>query len=165
MTRDNLPSKCQPPSEIRILTWIVLLDMRYLPWWELIADIHQVCFVTQLRVILCGPVDCSPPGSFVHGISQWGILEQVSISSSRGSSWPRDWTQVSCSFYISRWILYHQHHLGSPSSRVMGTIIGAVVCSVNILRRRDADGPTSILAALKPVWLQGIYLPEPLRPC
>ena len=44
----------------------------------------------------------------------------------------------------------------------MGTIIGAVACSVNILRRRDADGPTSILAALKPVWFQGIYLSEPL---
>ena len=41
-------------------------------------------------------MDCSPPGSSVHGIFQASTLERVAISSSRGSSWPRDWTQVSC---------------------------------------------------------------------
>ena len=41
------------------------------------------------------PVDCSPPGSSVHGILQARLLEWVAISFSRGSSWPRDWTQVS----------------------------------------------------------------------
>ena len=45
---------------------------------------------------LCDPVDCSPQGSSVHGISQTRILEWVSISFPRGSSQPRDWTQVSC---------------------------------------------------------------------
>ena len=40
-------------------------------------------------------MDCSPLGSSVHGISQARILEWVVISSSRGSSWPSDWTQVS----------------------------------------------------------------------
>ena len=39
------------------------------------------------------PVDCSPPGSSVHGILQARILEWVAISFSRGSSWPRDWTR------------------------------------------------------------------------
>ena len=43
----------------------------------------------------CDPTDCSPPGSSVHGILQARILERVAISSSRGSSWPRDWTLVS----------------------------------------------------------------------
>ena len=42
------------------------------------------------------PVDCSPPGSSIHGILQARILEWVAISFSRGSSWPRDRTQVSC---------------------------------------------------------------------
>ena len=37
----------------------------------------------------CGPVDCSLPGSSVHGIFQARILERVAISYSRGSSWPR----------------------------------------------------------------------------
>ena len=41
-------------------------------------------------------MDCSPPGSSVHGISQMRILEWVAISFSRGSFWPRNWTQVSC---------------------------------------------------------------------
>ena len=41
------------------------------------------------------PMDCSPPGSSVHGILQARILEWVAISFSRGSSRPRDWTQVS----------------------------------------------------------------------
>ena len=41
-------------------------------------------------------MDRSPPGSSVHGIVQARILEWVAISSSRGSSQPRDQTQVSC---------------------------------------------------------------------
>ena len=38
----------------------------------------------------------SLPGSSVHGILQASILEPVAMTSSRGSSWPRDWTRVSC---------------------------------------------------------------------
>ena len=41
-------------------------------------------------------MDCSLPGSSVHGILQARILEWVAIPFSRGSSWPRDWTWVSC---------------------------------------------------------------------
>ena len=44
--------------------------------------------------------------SSVHGILQAKILEWVAISSSRGSSWPRDQTHVSCVSCIGRWILY-----------------------------------------------------------
>ena len=39
---------------------------------------------------LCNPMDCSPPGSSVHGILQAGTLEGVAIPFSRGSSPPRD---------------------------------------------------------------------------
>ena len=45
---------------------------------------------------VCDPLDCSPRGSSVHGIFHARILEWVAISSSRGSSRPRDRTQVSC---------------------------------------------------------------------
>ena len=45
---------------------------------------------------LCEPMDCSPPGSSVHGISHAGILEWLVISSCRGSSQPRDQTFISC---------------------------------------------------------------------
>ena len=41
-------------------------------------------------------MDCSPPGSSVHGILQARIPERVAISSSRGSSRRKDWTRVSC---------------------------------------------------------------------
>ena len=45
--------------------------------------------------LLCDPMDCSPPGSSVHGILQARTLEWVAISFSRGSSQPRDRTLVS----------------------------------------------------------------------
>ena len=54
-----------------------------------------VCLVAQLCPTLCDPMDCSPPGSSVHGISQARILEWVAISFSRGSSQPRNRTSVS----------------------------------------------------------------------
>ena len=41
------------------------------------------------HVRLCDPMDCSLPGSSVHGILQTRILEWVAVSFSRGSSWPR----------------------------------------------------------------------------
>ena len=50
-------------------------------------------------------MDCSPPGSSVHGILQARILEWVAISFSRGSSPPRDQTQVSRSISNSRSLL------------------------------------------------------------
>ena len=52
--------------------------------------------VAQLCPTLSNPMDCSPPGSCVRGIPQARILEWVAIPFSRGSSWPRDQTQVSC---------------------------------------------------------------------
>ena len=48
------------------------------------------CMHAQLCPTLCNPVDCSPPGSSVHGISQAKILQWVAISSSRRSSQSRD---------------------------------------------------------------------------
>ena len=50
---------------------------------------------------LCDSMDCSPPGSSVHGIFQARILEWVAMSSSRGSSPPRDQIWVSWSFCIA----------------------------------------------------------------
>ena len=55
-----------------------------------------LCLVTQSYPTLCDPVDCSPPGSSVMGILQAGIVEWVTMLFSRGSSQPRDQTQVSC---------------------------------------------------------------------
>ena len=51
--------------------------------------------VAQSCLTLCDPVDCSPPGSSVHGILQARILEWVVMLFFRWSSWPRNRTQVS----------------------------------------------------------------------
>ena len=51
--------------------------------------------VTQSYPTLCDPMDCSLPGSSVYGIFQAIVLEWIAISFSRGSSQPRDRTQVS----------------------------------------------------------------------
>ena len=63
---------------------------------------------------LFDPMDCSPPGSSVCGISQARLLEWAVISSSRRSSQPRDRTQVSC---IGRQILYPLSQLGNTKSK------------------------------------------------
>ena len=58
--------------------------------------VYTVCvcvLVTQSCQTLCDPMDCSPPGSSVHGILQARILEWIAISFSKGSSQPRDWTR------------------------------------------------------------------------
>ena len=55
-----------------------------------------VVLVAQSYLILGDTMDCSLPGSSVHGILQARILEWVAISILRGSSWPRDRTRVSC---------------------------------------------------------------------
>ena len=50
--------------------------------------------VAQSCLILCDPMGCSLPGSSVHGTLPARILERIAIPFSRGSSWPRDQTQV-----------------------------------------------------------------------
>ena len=52
--------------------------------------VYVCVLVTQLCLILCDPIGCSPKRSSVHGILQARILEWVAIPFSRGSSQPRD---------------------------------------------------------------------------
>ena len=81
----------------------------YLIWKFLLKEYAFKVLVTLSCLILCDPVDYSPPGSSVHWILQARILEWVAISSSRGSSLPRDWTCMQC-----RQILDCLSHQGSP---------------------------------------------------
>ena len=64
---------------------------------------YVLCLVIQSCRILCNPMDCSLPGSSVHGISQAKILGRVTISFSRKSYWPRD---GNCISWMGRRILY-----------------------------------------------------------
>ena len=79
---------------------------RYIVW----------CFVFSSRDMreslqscptLCDPMECSPPGSSVHGILQARILEWDALPASKGSSQPRDRTHIPYMSCISRWVLYH----------------------------------------------------------
>ena len=65
------------------------------------------------RVQLCDPMDCSPPGSSMHGIFQARMLEQVAISFSSGPSWPRDRNP---GLLHCRQTLYHLSHQGTPNN-------------------------------------------------
>ena len=72
---------------------------------------------------LCNPMGCSLPGSSIHGIFQARVLEWVAISFFRGSSWPRDRTQVFCiaGRHFTIWATWEIHSAaikrgpGSPS--------------------------------------------------
>ena len=75
-------------------------------------------------------MDCSLPGSSVYGVFQARILEWVAMPSSRGSSWPRNWTHVSYVSCIGRWALSHYCHLGSPITWV------GIIKSIEGLKRK-----------------------------
>ena len=54
------------------------------------SEAPQSCLIPR------DPMDCSLPGSSVHGIFQARVLKGVAISFTKGSSWPRNQTRVSC---------------------------------------------------------------------
>ena len=78
-----------------------LLQYHNIPVIHNIHNMHAQSCLTP-----CHPMDWSPPGSSVHGIFQVRILEWVAMPSSRGFSWPRDQTSISCVSCIGRQILY-----------------------------------------------------------
>ena len=88
-----------------------------------------MCLVAQLCPTLCDPINCSLPGSSVHGIFQARILEWVAIPLPKRSSQHRDWTQVSCitSRFFTVWatreapfhVIFPNIFLKSPS-QLMG---------------------------------------------
>ena len=94
--------------ELREFLFLICQEFTFLKSWiciELWLSVpHCYCLIVKSCPILCDSMNCSPPGSSVHEISQARTLERVAISIFRGSSWPRDQTCVSC---IDRQILYH----------------------------------------------------------
>ena len=93
-------SKIQPPpTPFSLMRDCHLVEHRRHFWFGLRQNCDRDCSGFQRKkeksLSLCDPMDCSPPGSSVRGIFQARVLEWVSISFSRGSSWPRDWTLIS----------------------------------------------------------------------
>ena len=83
------------PQKVSKANRLLLVSDKCLPEVQCLFS-QQMCLVAQLCVALWDPMDCSLPGSSVHGILQSSILEWVAMSSSRGSSWPRNRTHISC---------------------------------------------------------------------
>ena len=105
--RRGVTSKSDSPrlwSQIpRLTPFRLLLQVRE----NNVCLIGCACMHAQSRPTLCDPMDYSPPGFSVHGIFQVRIQEQVAISYSGGSCWPKDWTCIFGVSYIGRKILYH----------------------------------------------------------
>ena len=77
---------------------------------------------------LCDPMDCNLPGSSIHGILQARVLGWVAICFSRGSSWSRDWTWISC--FMGRLFMVwatRQSTLGKVKNSRKGIIVWSVV--------------------------------------
>ena len=77
------------------LFWVLVLEGLVGLMSEWVSEVAQSCLT------VCDRRDCSLPEFSVHGILQARILEWFTISFSRGSSWPRDWTWVSCGSCIA----------------------------------------------------------------
>ena len=84
--------------------------------------IDCVCTCVLSHPTIWDPMDSSPPGSSVHGISQTRKLEWVAISFSRGSSWASAQTHVSCPCIAGR--LFTTETPGKPRCSVIGVYKG-----------------------------------------
>ena len=82
-----MPTLNCPSFDLYSDTVFHLMIRMILGYWLIIYSVH---------LFTCDPMDCSLPGSSVHGILQARILEWVVIPFSRESSQPRDWTWISC---------------------------------------------------------------------
>ena len=95
---------------------------------KVLLKICCCCLVLKLCLTLFDLVDCSLPTFSVHGIPQARILELTAVSFSRGSSRPRDWTQVSCLAGISclEGRFFTTEPPGKPTKNVLNYILNFV---------------------------------------
>ena len=85
-------------------------------------------------------MDCSPPGSSVHGVFQARTLERVAVPSHREFSRPRDETCISYVSCIGRQVLHQECHLGSPR--------GPIKCLWNTLDKETFYHPSDLKHAI-----------------
>ena len=122
----------------------------------------------QLCLTLCNPMDCSLPGSSVHGILQAGILQWVAIPSSRGFSWSRDQTRISYVSCICRWVLSVQfsHSVVSDSLWPPWTAASQVFLSItdsqSLLKLMFIESvmPSNYLTLCRPLLLPPSIFPS-----
>ena len=133
----------------------------------LCQSIHVLCMYVRLFATscptLCNLMDCSPPGSSVHGILQARILERVAISSSKGSTLSKGSTQsrdqirdfcVSC---IGRHILYHRATweddcVNATKSFLLNSGPELMMSHLSVDLANRGDQPTFILQISGGIW-------------
>ena len=115
----------------------------------------QVYVKSPNHVWLSVIMDCSLPGSTVHGISQARVLEWVAIPFSRGSSWLRDPTQVSCmagrffTFWATREARSHLANTGKKVPVISGLLLRSI-CTLYSLLCKNQTG--SYILPLQLAW-------------
>ena len=97
------------------------LPVMWAKYWSFSFSISPSNVCSGVRVhwvasvmFLWDPLDCSPPGSSVHGILQARILEWFAMPSSKESSWPRDQTCISCNSCIAGGFFMAEPWEGKP---------------------------------------------------
>ena len=111
--------------------------------------------VSASRSVLCDsfvtPMDCSPPGSSVHGISKAGILAWVAIPFSRISSQPRDWNHVSCISSIKWSEREFSPGKGQEGKHFLQPRVISMITCVSLKKR---DPPLWYITPIKFHWVQ-----------
>ena len=117
--RDSCKISCVPavhPALPNVLNWFTFLFPHFrVVFWLSLEHLSGFLFALNRELLLFlfshlvlfdsfNPMANIVPGSSVHRILRVRVLDWVAISFSKGSSWPRDWTHISCT---GRWILYH----------------------------------------------------------
>ena len=95
---------------------------------------HSCCFAAQSCLTLCDRIDCSPPGSSVHGILQAGILEWVGSHALPQGIFPTQ--ELNLGLLHCRQILYCLSHQGSPwstASLPLAALLSTPQCTVRHL--------------------------------
>ena len=102
--------------------------------------IIELCLVTQSRLTLCDPMDCSLPGSSVHGDSAGKNTGVVAMPSSRRSSQPRDQTQVKHMNFEPQFVTYvkintyHLHLNIKPQTRTYRRKHRRKFCNLELIK-------------------------------
>ena len=119
---------CPKATPFSLSEKVKLYELIYSPHqhWEggIISALLRVKVkIAQSCPTLCDPMDCSLPGSSVHGILQARILGWVTVCFSRGSSQPRDQTQIKQKNSLKATLLNEDLHLDLPDSSVLFVIM------------------------------------------
>ena len=117
-------------SPIKHKNWVRKINKRH-PNWKgqsktvticryLTLHTNEMNEVAQSCPTLCDPMDCSLPGSSVHGNFQARVLEWAATSFSKGSSWPRDQTWISCvsGRHFTLWATRAQWHYTQKTLKI-----------------------------------------------